>query len=85
MAQKYPDIILKSAVIVQPAITADSIHVVQIAENPDEKWVNAFVSDGVKQFWVSILNSDTYFSEWSDVDVMSGVLNYVSENYSVVA
>jgi hypothetical protein len=78
---KYPDVILSDPVIVQSAITTTSFHVVQVAENPDEQWVDAFVFDGVNKIWVRVLNSDTYYPDWSDVDVINGISSYVTQNY----
>jgi hypothetical protein len=66
---------------VQPAITSSIFHVVQIAENPTEQWVNAFVSDGVQQFWITILDSSTYHPDWNDQDITNSILAYISKNY----
>lgn len=83
--QKYPDVVLSKPVIVQPAVTSTTFHVIQIAENPNEKWVNAFVSDGVRQIWIPILTEDSYYSDWNDLDVTNAITDYVSNNYEQVS
>jgi hypothetical protein len=80
--QKYPDVVLNNPVIVQPAVVSSVFHVIQIAENPNEKWVNAFVSDGVRQIWIPILTEENYFSDWNDVDVTNAITDYVLKNYN---
>jgi len=80
--QKYPDVVLNNTVIVQPAVVSSVFHVIQIAENPNEKWLNAFVSDGVRQIWIPILTEENYFSDWNDVDVTNAITDYVLKNYN---
>jgi hypothetical protein len=80
--QKYPDVVLNNPVIVQPAVVSSVFHVIQIAENPNEKWLNAFVSDGVRQIWIPILTEENYFSDWNDVDVTNAITDYVLKNYN---
>jgi hypothetical protein len=79
---QYPDVVLNAPVIAQPAITTTTFHVIQVTENPEQKEVSVFVSDGVRTFWVTILNSETYHSDWTDTDVTNGILSYVSQNYT---
>ena len=83
--QKYPDVVLSNPVIVQPAVTSTTFHVIQIAENPSEKWVNAFVSDGVRQIWIPILSEENYHPDWNDSDVINAIADYVSSNYEQVS
>jgi len=80
--QKYPDVVLNNPVIVQPAVVSSVFHVIQIAENPNEKWLNAFVFDGVRQIWIPILTEENYFSDWNDVDVTNAITDYVLKNYN---
>jgi len=81
--QKYPDVVLSKSVIVQPAVTSTTFHVIQVAENPSEKWVNAFVSDGVRQIWIPILSEENYYPDWDDLDVTNAITDYVSNNYEL--
>jgi len=83
--QKYPDVVLSNPVIVQPPVTSTTFHVIQIAENPSEKWVNAFVSDGVRQIWIPILSEENYYPDWNDSDVTNAIADYVSSNYEQVS
>ena len=83
--QKYPDVVLSNPVIVQSAATSTTFHVIQIAENPSEKWVNAFVSDGARQIWIPILSEENYHPDWNDSDVINAIADYVSSNYEQVS
>jgi len=81
--QKYPDVVLSKPVIVQPAVASTTFRVIQISENPSEKWVNAFVSDGVRQIWIPILSEENYYPDWNDLDVTNAITDYVSNNYEL--
>jgi hypothetical protein len=77
---RYPDVVLSRPVIVQPAITSAIFRVIQVAENPQERWVNAFISDGAKDFWITVSTPESYVSSWNDGDVTNAILDYVSRN-----
>ena len=69
----YPLVILPNEVEVQPAVNTNTFKVVQVAENPDEMWVNAFVSGPPQNVWVSVLTPENYFPNWTNDDVSAAV------------
>lgn len=77
----YPVIKISAAVEVQPPITTDTFHVLSVAENPDEKWVNVFVSGAAQNVWVNVLNSENYFPNWTDEDVEIAVNNWALSTF----
>ena len=78
---EYPDVTLLYPVEVQPPVNVDVMSVIQIAENPSEETVNAFISTGTGQIWVSILTPETYKTDWTDADVISAIQKWASETY----
>jgi len=77
----YPTIILPNSVEVQPAINTDTFRVLQVAENPDEKWINAYVSGGPQNVWVSVLTPETYHADWSDETISEAVILWAEATY----
>jgi len=69
----YPLVILPNEVEVQPAVNTNTFRIIQVAENPDEMWVNAFVAGAPQNAWVSVLTPENYFSNWTDDDVVNAV------------
>jgi hypothetical protein len=78
---EYPLVTLSGAVIVQPAVTTDTFKIVQVAENPDEMWVNAFVSGATQNSWVCVLNAENYFPEWTDQTIIDAVTAWAEETF----
>jgi len=77
----YPLVILPNEVEVQPAVNTNTFKVVQVAENPDEMWVNAFVSGAPQNVWVSVLTPENYFPDWTDDDVVNAVAAWAENTY----
>ena len=77
----YPVIKISAAVEVQPPIITDTFRVISVAENPDEKWVNVFVSGAAQNVWVNVLNSENYFPNWTDEDVEIAVNNWALSTF----
>lgn len=77
----YPLVILPNEVEVQPAVNTNTFRVIQVAENPDEMWVNAFVSGAPQSVWVSVLTPETYFSNWTNDDVSAAVAAWAEATY----
>lgn len=69
----YPYVTLPNPVEVQPAVNTDSFKVLQVAENPDEMWVNAFVSGAPQNVWVSVLTPENYTPNWTNDTVIEAV------------
>ena len=77
----YPVIKLKTAVEIQSAINNDTFKVLSIAENPDEKWVSAFVSGGTQNVWVPILTAENYTPDWSDDTVIDAITEWAMNTF----
>jgi hypothetical protein len=77
----YPLVILPNEVEVQPAVNTNTFRVIQVAENPDEMWVNAFVSGAPQNVWVSVLTPENYFPDWTDDDVVNAVAAWAENTY----
>ena len=69
----YPIITLPNEVEVQAAVNTNTFKIIQVAENPDEMWVNAFVSGAPQNVWVSVLTPETYTADWTDDTVIAAV------------
>ena len=69
----YPLVTISFDVEVQPAINTNTFRIIQIAENPDEMWVNAFVAGAPQNTWVSVLTPETYTPDWTDETVVEAV------------
>jgi hypothetical protein len=69
----YPNIILPNSVEVQPAINTDIFKIIQVAENPEEQWVNAYVAGGPQNVWVPVLTPENYHADWNDDTVVEAV------------
>jgi hypothetical protein len=77
----YPLVILPNEVEVQAAVNTNTFRVIQVAENPDEMWVNAFVSGAPQNVWVSVLTPENYFPDWTDDDVVNAVAAWAENTY----
>lgn len=69
----YPLVTISFDVEVQPAINTNTFRIIQIAENPDEMWVNAFVAGAPQNTWVSVLTPENYVPDWTDETVIEAV------------
>jgi hypothetical protein len=77
----YPTVTLPHEVIVQPATVTNTFNIIQIAENPNEMWVNAFVSGAPQSVWVPVLNKDNYFADWTDQTVIDAVIAWAESAF----
>ena len=78
---EYPIVTLQNEVEVQAAITTNTFKILQVLENPDEMWVNAFVSGAPQNLWVSVLNPENYTHEWTDQTVVDAVTLWAETNF----
>jgi hypothetical protein len=78
---EYPVISLNNEIVIQPATTTDTFRIIQIVENPGEMWVHAFVSIASEQVWVTVLDGDTYFTDWTDETVTDAVTAWAEANF----
>ena len=69
----YPIVTLPNEVEVQAAVNTNTFKIIQVAENPDEMWVNAFVAGAPQNVWVSVLTPETYTPDWTDETVVESV------------
>ncbi len=69
----YPIVTLPNEVEVQAAVNTNTFKIIQVAENPDEMWVNAFVAGAPQNVWVSVLTPETYTPDWTDETVIAAV------------
>lgn len=69
----YPIVTLPNEVEVQAAVNTNTFKIIQVAENPDEMWVNAFVAGAPQNTWVSVLTPETYTPDWTDETVVEAV------------
>lgn len=77
----YPIVKLDFEVEVQSAINTDTFKVLNVAENPDEKWLNAFVAGAPQNTWVSVLTPETYTPNWTDQTITDAVKAWAETNF----
>jgi hypothetical protein len=77
----YPTVNLNTPLEVQAPINVSSFKVLQVAENPQDHTVQAFIDFGAGTTWVSILNPNNYKVDWNDTDVTSAIQAWADSSF----
>lgn len=77
----YPLIQLEALVEVQAPVNISEIEVLHVAENLQDKTVQAFVNYGVNTAWVPILNESNYIPNWSDSDISAAIRSWATNTF----
>lgn len=78
----YPNINIDREIVIKEASVTSTARILHVMEDFVDHTVSAYVELGLIQAWVTVLTSETYFSDWSDEDVSSAVMLWINEKYS---
>jgi hypothetical protein len=75
----FPDVILPSAYVAQTEYSSADVKVLQIADSPEQKTLNAYVQLGDNtsfKYWVPVQSGDAYSVNWTNQDVSNAIVAY---------
>lgn len=75
----FPDVTLPTDYVAQTEYKSNTVKVVQIEDNVDDKSLRAFVQLGDNnsfKYWIPVMSGDNYTVNWTNDDVTAAIQAY---------